>query len=116
MENNKPEPVVTPVTPVIPESPVVAPVTPIADVVKPAPTPGPQVFSSVYINKPVEPVKEVEVVEPVVTDAPVAPVTPVAQAPVVNPGIELPKPAEMPIQNKEVNNTVDNKPAAIPDF
>lgn len=115
---NKPAEPVTPVaptiepTPVVPVEPVAAPITPINEVVKPAPTPGPVTFSSVYINKPAEPVKEVQVVEP-----PVAPVTPVTPTPVQNPNIELPKPAEMPILNKEVNEPVVNtEPTAIPDF
>lgn len=108
IENIKPE---QQVTPVIPETPVVAPVTPMSDVVKPTATPGPQVFSSVYLNKPV---KEVQVVEPEQSVVPVE--QPVIPKPVQNPGIELPKPAEMPILNKEVNEPVNSIPNAIPDF
>jgi len=116
LENKNLEPVKEEVT-VVEEKPVFEPiaskdpVTPIAEVVKPTPTPGPAVFSSVYINKPVEPVKEAQVVEPVVPVTPVAPT-----APVQNPGIELPKPAEMPALNKEVNTPTNNTPNAIPDF
>ena len=101
-------------TPVVPVEPVAATITPINEVVKPAPTPGPVTFSSVYINKPAEPVKEVQVVEPI---APVTPVAPVTPTPVQNMDIELPKPAEMPMLNKEVNEpVVNNEPTAIPDF
>jgi len=115
IENKPVEPVrevkveepISPVAPIVHEAPV-------REVVRP--TPGPRVFSSVYINKPSEPTVVPEVkVEP----TPVAPVTPVAPAnpiPQANPGIELPKPAEMPILNKEVKEPVNPTPNVVPDF
>jgi len=74
----------------------------------------PVTFSSVYINKPAEPVISVEepavqkevVVEPVIEDA-----RPINKMP----DIELPKPAEMPKLNDDVNSE-PVKPIAVPDF
>lgn len=95
-------------------TPVVTPienevsVTPIDEVVKP--NPRPVTFSSVYINKPAEPVKEA-VVEPV---APVALIEPKV-APMPHPSIELPKPAEMPIL-KDNSNEMPKAEPNVPDF
>ena len=95
----------------------------------------PITFSSVYINKPTEPVAPVEPVVPVmpqepvrmpeVTVAPVEEVTPVQEVVVaptprpVNPmpNIDLPKPAEMPMLKQEAKPELVNNPTTVvPDF
>lgn len=97
-------------------TPVEATVTPMENIVKPSPAPGPQVFSSVYINKPVAPVEEAKVVDPVIPSAPVAPVSTTNSEPVVNPVIDLPKPAEMPALKETPQNKVNEMSTTIPDF
>lgn len=105
MNFEMPTPVVTPI-----ENEVS--VTPIEEVVKP--NSRPVTFSSVYINKPAEPV--VSKVEEPVKEAvvePVVNVTPVAPMP--HPSIELPKPAEMPIL-KDNSNEMPKAEPNVPDF
>ena len=94
----------------------------------------PVTFSSVYINKPAEPVVPVEPVAPVMPQElvrmPEVTVTPVVEQPVpevvvapapkpINPmpNIDLPKPAEMPMLKQEVKTEPVNNPTTIvPDF
>ena len=99
-EEVKPEPIINNVN----ETPVV---TPINEVVKPIQQ-KPVTFSSVYINKPAEPVINEAVTTPVIDNP----------QPVQNPGIELPKPAEMPALNKDVtlDSAINKEPVAVPDF
>ena len=66
-------------------------------------------FTDVMSTPPLPPTPPRPV--PPTAPRPVAPT-----APVQNPGIELPKPAEMPALNKEVNTPTNNTPNAIPDF
>ncbi len=114
VEENKPVE-----TPIVNED---VPVTPISEVVKsaietPKPTTAPVTFSSVYINKPTEPVAPVApVVEQTPVEAVVEPVVMPQQQP-INPNIELPKPAEMPVLKENINsNPVNNPTQSVPDF
>lgn len=117
-EENKVVEPVTPITPVVEATPIEVPITPISEIAKPTPTPGPVTFSSVYINKPVEPVKEEMVVEPVVETPVVEPTPIVKEIPrqPINPGIVLPEGSEMPTLNKPANAVVENEAKVVPDF